>query len=628
RSDFTPPVAINDPHCGGRLIGASGSLPDSLNAYAEAVNDVDSRIASPSPHFEQQEAVVIADDMGVVHAFQLNSGNELFGFVPRFALESLVAQTEVGAATMGQDGEIEDHHYGVASTLNHGWVFDDRSADSDDWTWRHLGIIGMGVGGREWIALDLSHMSPSSPSGPIEVLWTSEDPGLKADYDEYNGETWARPAIVYHVDGDIASNEPDAFIVMGSGYPDTEGSPPAAQGRTLVRAEALTGVIVEAATLPAIVHDVYEDEFAALVDTAVATHCLSRFWAEAQEAYVADPAGRLFRWDLGRASAHESDSTGLWGSAAVAVTGTPFYACTGATTCSASSGNPGDPFVFPPAISANDRIDDFLSGSAGVLTETDQFLVALISGSAADDALTADTNFHSSVYVLVDDHSGPLKGEGFAIPSGTTIALPGTNPGFMRMPLSQIERERRFRPFPSSSVLSRTANFSPETRPIRAPRIFVTGVVDEDSVGDGLSPILLDGIEVYYIEFTVYEPPAAECDSDWHDPGTGQWYQDPGQTYTLTFRLTNTATTPFNLADGASDSTNVDFGGSFGGSGLVLDRVTQLGGTDCQDGDCGANPLPQGNAPCDNNSESPGSTTTAFSLSAYQSELQGFTPVE
>ena len=82
------------------------------------------------------------------------------------------------------------------------------------------------------------------------------------------------------------------------------------------------------------------------------------------------------------------------------------------------------------------------------------------------------------------------------------------------------------------------------------------------------------------------------------------------------------------MADGASDSTNVDFGGSFGGSGLVLDRVTQLGGTDCQDGDCGANPLPQGNAPCDNNSESPGSTTTAFSLSAYQSELQGFTPVE
>ncbi|MEM6992605.1 MAG: hypothetical protein AAF721_18980 [Myxococcota bacterium] len=629
RSDFTPPVAINDPHCGGRFIGAAGTLPESLNDYARAVNDDSTKINTPSPHFEQQEAVIVADDMGVIHGFELDAGEELWGIIPRFALTSLVAQADIGAATYGQDGEIEDHNYGVASTLNHGWVYDDSSTDPDDHTWRHLGVIGMGIGGYEWLVLDLSHMSPESPSLPIEVLWTSEDPTLKAEYDRYNGETWARPAIAYHVDADTATNEPDAFLVMGSGYPDESGGvPPTEQGRTLMRADILTGTIIEAAQLPDIVHDVYEDSFGALVDTAVGTHCLSRFWAEAQESYVADPAGRLFRWDLGRTAAHESDSRAVWGTAAQPVNGTPFYACTGATTCTATTSNPGDPFLFPAAVSANDRIDDFLSGTAGALNETDQFLVALISGSAADDSLTPDMNFHSSVYVMVDDHSGPSKGDGFTIPSGTSIALPGTDENFMRMPVSQIERVRRFQPFPSSSVLERTANFSPQTRPIRAPRIFVTGVVDEDSVGDGLSPILLDGVEVYFIEFTLYEPPSAECDSDWYDSATGQWYQDPGQTYTVTFRLTNSAATPFNLADGADDDPNVDFGGSFGSSGLVLDSVTQLGGTDCQGGDCGADPVPQGTTPCDNNDTTTTSTTTAFSLTAYQSELQGFTPVE
>lgn len=627
RPEFSPPVGINDPHCGGRLIGAAGSVPTSLETYAQEVNDPDNRLASPTTHYEQQEAVVVADDAGIIHAFQLNSGNELFGIVPRFSLASVVAQAEIGGATFGQAGEVEDHNYGVSATLNHGWVFDDNDADSSNWRWRHLGVIGMGIGGYEWIALDLSHMSPSSPDGPVEILWTSEDDTLRDDYNRYNGETWARPALAYHVEGDVATNEPDAFLVMGSGYPE-EGTAYGEQGRTLMQADALTGQISDVALLPAVTNDVFEDTFGALVDTAVGTHCLSRFWAEAQETYIADPAGRLFRWDLGRAANHLSDSRAEWGGNAQPVPNTPFPACTGATTCAVNSINPGDPFLFPPAVSANDRIDDFISGAADALAETDQFLVALISGSAADDSLTAEENYHSSVYVLVDDHSGADPNAGFAIPANAPLSAPGADPNYMRVALSQVERTRTFQPYPASGLLTRTRNFSPQTRPLRAPRIFVTGVVDEDTVGEGLSPVLLDGVEVFYIEFTVYEPPSAECDSDWYDNASGQWYQDPGQTYVVTFRLTNTSGTPFDLAAGASDNTDIDFGGSFGGTGLVLDSVTQLGGSDCQDGDCGANPTPPGPTPCDNNDTPSTSNTSAFSLTVRQSELSGFTPVE
>ena len=252
----------------------------------------------------------------------------------------------------------------------------------------------------------------------------------------------------------------------------------------------------------------------------------------------------------------------------------------------------------------------------------------MISGSAADDSLTVDTDYHSSLYILVDDHSGPAKNGGFSIPVGGGIALPGVDPNYMRLPVSAIERTREFQPYPASGVLTRTRTFSPQTRPLRAPRILVTGVVDEDTVGPGLSPVLLDGVEVYFIEFTVYEPPSAECDTDWFNSATGQWYSDPGQTYLLRFRLTNTAATPFDLAAGATDNATVDFGASFGSSGLELDSVTQLGGTDCQGGDCGANAAPSSSTPCDNNSESASTPTTAFSLSAHQSELAGFTPVE
>lgn len=642
RSEFLPPIALRDPHCGGRFIGAAGSVPDSLVDYARDVWDADALIASPSPHYEQQEAVVIGDDMGVIHAFQLDSGNELWGLVPRFALASVVEQAAIGPATYGQDGEIEDHNYGVAATLNHGWVYDDTAADEADHRWRHMGYIGMGNGGQELIALDLSHMSPESPDGPVEILWTTEDTTLDADYDQMLGETWARPAIGYHVDSEIATNEPDAFLVMGSGYPmaNEDGSDPdPVQGRTLLRIDALDGTIIESAEMDEVDYPVFEDLFGAVVDPSIGTHCLSRYWAEAQETYIADPAGRLYRWDLGRETAHESDSGGEWGGTARLLTTSPFTACVAsADGCTVSDGNPADPFLFPPAISANDRIDDFLSGTANALVPTDQFLIALISGSAADDSLTTEAGLHSSLYVMVDDHSGPDKDGGLSVPDGAPLAAPGTDPAYMRVPITDIARTRYFRPYPAEDVLEDPGTFSDSTRPIRAPRIFVTGAVDEDSVGEGLSPVLLDGVEVYYIQFIVYEPPANECDPRWYDASTGTWYQDPGQSYEITFRVTNTSGTPFDFENGAGEDEGgggggggenpYDFGEDFGGEGLTLVEVEQLGGTDCQGGECGTNVSTPAATPCDNNDEPVTSSTNAFSLTVYQSELAGFTPIE
>ncbi len=624
RADRVPEVSIRDPHCAGRVLGdlGAGALPNSLLEFADDAWSAEGLLGSAGEeHHEYQEAVLVGDDMGMLHAFGLDSGNELFGFIPQFALETTVAQSRIGAATMGQPEDLEDHLYGLSSTLNHGWVFDDTGGTS---RWRHLGVIGMGAGGTEYVAFDLSHMSPQSPRDPIEVLWTSEDPEVSERYSDYNGETWARPALTYHVPGDQITSVPQAFVMLGGGYPDEgepgDPEPPAEQGRTLMRVDALTGEILEAAVLPDIVTDVYEEDFGALVDPAVGSHCLSRMWSEMQEVYVADPAGRLFRWDQGRDTAHTADSGGPWGLEAQPVF--TFSACEGGSSCTVDVGNPADVFVFGPAVSANDRIDDASAAAGEPPAGVDQFLVAMVSGSPYEDTLdptTAEGEYHSSLYLLVDDHQVGDPGQGFDIPVGGGKAEPGDSASYMRIALSDIERTRTVVPYPGGPVLEETRNFSRSARPVRPPRIFVTGVVTDDGV-----PV--DDLEVYSISYTIYEPGSGECNEDFYDAATDTWYFDRGSTYEVTLRLTADSTSGFDFIGGSTNG-SVVFPDGFS-RGLELTEVRQVTETSrCSGGGCGPAPGAPAPAPCDNDSASapsPGS----FALTVRHAAQPGFTPIE
>ncbi|MFO0632329.1 MAG: hypothetical protein U0168_05715 [Nannocystaceae bacterium] len=286
---LSPSVAIRDPHCAGRVLSEvdAAGLPASLEDFAADAWSSAGVIDDPSPHRRYQEAVLLGDDLGLLHAFQLDSGNELFGVIPRFLLPGAVAQWRTGAATMGQPAELAQHRYGVSATANVGWVFD---ADAD--RWRHLAVLGFGAGAAELVVLDVSHMSPAASGGPIEVLWTSQDAALADDYDAWLGQTWARPALAYEVPGNILGAEPRARLVIASGYP-TAGAA-ATAGRTLLYVDAITGEVLEHAVLDAPEH-AYDASFGTVADPAVASHCISRYWGEVQETYVADPSGRPFR---------------------------------------------------------------------------------------------------------------------------------------------------------------------------------------------------------------------------------------------------------------------------------------------------------------------------------------------
>ncbi len=627
-----PEVALNDPHCAGRVYGEldAGTLPDSLETFAQDAWDEDQE-----PNYAYQEAVVVGDDFGIVHAFQLNSGNELFGLLPRFAIGNAVLQAANGPTNMGQPVEdLEDHIFGVASTLDHGWAYDAAAT-----RWRHVGVVGMGAGGHEFIALDLSHMNPDL-GVPVDVLWTTEDTadGRNVEYDEILGETWARPALSYHPGNDQIGTEPETFLVAGSGYPEG-GSPDPDQGRTLFVANAVTGELLDRAVLPPLVDDVYESSFGTVVDPAVGSHCISRYWAEAQETYVADPAGRLFRWDLGRDTApltfkNEADGGGAW--AGVANASHRFPACTGTgASCSISSSNPGDPFIFGPAVTPFNRIDDITAGPLAEVEENDQFLIALVSGSPNENTLDGGdpaNDFHTSLYLLADDHSSDPSG-GFSIPtgapkSGGAFAAGDSvsgNPSYMRIAISDITRTRTITPYEGATPFSETRAFSKAARPVRAPRIYVTGVVDNDTG----TPVVIPDAEVYFISYYIYEPGTGSCDPRFYDESTNTWYPDRGTTYEVTFRLTADPDSGFEFNSGSNGgSSPVDFGAGFE-TGLQLASVEQQVVSECASGNCGASVAPTALTPCNNNDpDVPALPPSSYVIPMASRTLDAFTPVE
>ncbi len=627
RTGFVPSVAIRDPHCGGRRLSAedAGGLPDSLQEFARSAWGSSGQLASPSQHYEYQEAVLVGDDMGMLHAFQYNSGNELWGFVPNALLAGVVEQSAHGAASVGQPEALEDHLYGISATVNAGYVYDDSDPDEEEHRWRHLALFGFGPGGSDYVALDLSHMSPESSRDPVEVLWSTDDDDLTGTYEDLLGETWARPALTFHVEADEMSNEPDPLLVMGSGY---QGDAGGSAGRHLLLVDALTGELQAQAQVPAPVADTFDDDFGLVVDPAVGTHCLSRFWAEAQETYVPDPSGRLFRWDLSRTTDHEADSGGEWG--ATALSTVSFPSCTGAgATCTIAASNPGEPFLFAPAVTANDRIDDQANAAGGLAPEgEDQFLVALISGSHNDSAINPQdgTNeFHSSLYLLVDDHrSDPSNG--FDVPPGapkTNVGSIGDDAAYLRLALTDISRTRSFVPYPGAETIVETRNFSAVTRPIRSPRIEITGVAD--TTGDDAE--IIDGVEVATITYFVHEPPVESCDPRFYDADNDTWYIDQGASFEIGFRLTVDSVSGFNFSDGAGDDL-VDFEDGGFDRGLMLAGVEQAGGDDCEDGNCGPQPSPQPMVACDNNSPPDPSANPVYSVPLAARQLRGFTPVE
>jgi hypothetical protein len=639
RTEFAPSVGIRDPHCAGRLLGANQEVPVELQSFADEAWESVPASGKFSKHREYAEAVLVGTDMGLLHAFHFDSGNELFAFLPQNLLPHVAELAANGPAAYGQPPELENHRFGISSTINQGWVYDE-----DGGTWRHLAVIGFGKGGTEYVAVDLAHMARLENGDPIEVLWstwTVDDAGWKKAYEEGLGQTWSRPALSYAVpDGPTPSisQNPRAYLVFASGYP--ENAAKSYQGHTLFMVDAVTGeTFGELAYFPGPndPNKIYDtvDDYALVPDPAVATYCESGYWGEMQETYLADPYGQLFRWDLGFDAPgdfpphHEADSVSPWsGNGNVAQALFQFRACQGTgKTCSVLAGNRGDVFTYSPAVVSKDRIDELNEAGTPVLDDRkDELLVALVSGSANDDAIDGgdDKNdFHSSLYLMVDDHQNPTPlGEGLTVPGIGGITPAGSHAKFMRLPLSEIERTREWQ-YPDGTWDKETRTFSKLARPISAPRIDVTGAVDKNDPTKFLA-------EVYYVTYVVYEPGVQTCDPRWYDEDAEEWGFDYGSTYEIKFRIDTAPGEDFDFINGSGVFNGQDAGDGFGttGSGLNgVPLVEQNRDGECADGNCGPQSPDPKNRPCDPN-EYNGSTVPSQTITMGWSELDGFSPLE
>lgn len=631
--NFLPSVGIADPHCAGRRNVVGDDVPDSLKEFS--TNAWELSTDGFSDHYEYVEAVLVGDDFGLLHSFHYNSGNELFGFLPLALINNSRVLSVNGVDNFGQPEELDEHVFGVASTVNAGWAYDELAE-----TWRHLAVFGLGPGGSEILTIDVSHMArllEDSPldqeNKPVEVLWSTSTASIAQDYADTLGETWSRPALTYAVPNHQMVLEPKAYMVFGSGYRNEAGEPE--RGRVVWMVDALTGETITkkayaAAPADGAFYDL-EDDMAEVSDVAVGSHCLSRYWGEMQEAYWADPAGRLFRWDLATETSdvesfpHEADSEGPWETNpqgfTIAEEAFRFPACQGLADYDCDINpigtNKGDVFTYSPSVAAKNRIDPINDGGEILgIGDRDQFLIALNSGSPNDDVIDGgvDTNdFHSSIYLLVDDHrEDPAKG--FDIPVNAPATAPGAHPSFMRLPLNQIERTRHI-VFPDGTEDDETAYFSKSARPIRAPMMRVTGVVED---GEQVP------VEVFYVTYTIYEPAQSVCDPRWYDEDAGEWVFDPGATYEISFRLATEIGEGFDFTAGyqLGDDPGDGFGTDGGLSGPRVDQVT-----DCGEDNCGVSLSAPSSAPCDPNQNAPG-VGGAISVQTGGSELQGFSPLE
>lgn len=626
---FKPSVGIRDPHCAGRLLDFGeevdgGLVTMSKNAWGTAGMNT----ATTPNHFEYQEAVTIGSDLGLIHFFQFNSGNELFAFLPRFHLQTVVDQWNhwKNGADVGQPDDLAAHSFGMAATANQGYVFD-IAADK----WRHVMVMGSGVGSKHYVALDVSHLTPFStlPAGspaPLEVLWTTQDTRASdpawVNMQAQLGEGWARPAITFH-DATTVQSKIQGRVVLSSGYPI--GAVSGTKGRYMAVLDAVTGDVLDnfavpTPPLPTAADGPYDAGYGQVSDVAVASYCTSRYWGEAQEAYVNDPAGRLFRVDLLDGLAHERDfGAAPSGANRLLTAAHTFSACQGLTRPCSISGAKGDAFVYSPAVAALDRIDT----APGDPIRENQLLIAMNSGSVYDDSTDggdSTNDFNSSIYLMVDDHDGVGNERGgFSIPAGEPKTAAGTHAAFFRAALTDMQRTRVFTPYPgyTGAQLTDTGYFNKGTRPVGSPLIRVTR--GEDSGG-----VVLEDIEFYYVEYTVYEPPSEACDVRFQDTSSGIWYPDAGSTYKIRLRLPVDTTGGFDFQNGAGSPFN---GGGFSDAGLqMLAPEQDLSGA-CADGVCGAAGGTPSVAPCDPNDD-PLSEQARSARGMGYSEIRGFSPFE
>lgn len=179
-------------------------------------------IVSSSPVFKDG-VVYVGSNAGMLHAFDAETGNELFAYVPNLVFDNLALLKDV----------TYTHHYYVDSTpiLSH--------IDAGGMT--RILVGGLGKGGKGYYALNVSGVDPAQGNVPSDeteaaamVLWEyPKDTTPSAEVKDL-GYSYSRPVVAPTNDG----NHP-WVVIFGNGYNSENGH------SVLFILDAVTGSLVK-----------------------------------------------------------------------------------------------------------------------------------------------------------------------------------------------------------------------------------------------------------------------------------------------------------------------------------------------------------------------------------------------
>ncbi|WP_237060503.1 pilus assembly protein [Microbulbifer sediminum] len=244
----------------GDIVNASpvfaGRKDYRFDRLSEALGGLEYRTYYSNEKENRTEVLYVSSNDGMLHAFDANTGDELFAYVPAGAYSKLKDLTQLDYGT-----SENPHQYTVDGPLFVGDAFFDKNGDGID-EWVNVLVGTYGAGGKGLFALDITN--PASPS----VLFELDGTGAHV------GNILGQPLV--------APTSAGWKVIFGNGYNSTSG-----EARLMV---------VDLAD-PALMEDI-ETDASITANGLAGPALLTDGSGEVTSAYAGDLYGNMWKFDL------------------------------------------------------------------------------------------------------------------------------------------------------------------------------------------------------------------------------------------------------------------------------------------------------------------------------------------
>lgn len=222
--------------------------------------------AFKSAHAARQGVLYMGSNDGMLHAFNSDTGAEMWAYVPKIVMPTLYKLAEASYATL--------HQYYVDGSPETMDIYDATSGQ-----WRTILVGGFGLGGRGFYALDIT--DPVNPAALWEIC---SDSTLCAISDADIGYSYGNPVIAKR------STDGKWVVLVTSGYNNVT---PGSGAGTMIVLDAVTGLVLnKTATGAATNPPSGLAKLSPWIDS-LSTNYTARF------VYGGDLNGDVWRFDLG-----------------------------------------------------------------------------------------------------------------------------------------------------------------------------------------------------------------------------------------------------------------------------------------------------------------------------------------